>query len=87
MDMDGYMNIWILKPTAGSRGIGIHICRTLAYVLRIVSERKTYKYIIQKYIGISWNIAFRDENLIFFLFLQKDHCWFIIPNSILGNGS
>ncbi|KAI4464418.1 tubulin monoglycylase ttll3 [Holotrichia oblita] len=50
MDMDGYMNIWILKPTAGSRGIGIHICRTLAYVLRIVSERKTYKYIIQKYI-------------------------------------
>nr|XP_022901851.1 tubulin glycylase 3A-like isoform X1 [Onthophagus taurus] len=50
IDMDGYMNIWILKPTAGSRGIGIHICRTLSYVLRVVSERKTVKYVIQKYI-------------------------------------
>ena len=51
LDMDGYMNVWILKPVNGSRGLGIHMCRTLNYVLKVVGERKNMKYIVQKYIG------------------------------------
>ncbi|XP_030761414.1 tubulin glycylase 3A-like [Sitophilus oryzae] len=49
-DMDGYMNIWILKPTNSSRGEGIHICRTLEYILEVVRKNPNRRYIIQKYI-------------------------------------
>lgn len=51
LDMDGMMNIWILKPIAGCRGLGIHICRTLQYILQIVKTNTNMRYIIQKYIG------------------------------------
>lgn len=51
LDMDGMMNIWILKPIHGSRGIGIYICRTLQYVLKVITENKNNRYVIQKYIG------------------------------------
>lgn len=51
LTMDGIMNIWILKPINGSRGVGIHICRTLQYVLKVITENKNSRYVIQKYIG------------------------------------
>lgn len=51
LDMDGMMNIWILKPIAGCRGQGIHICRTLQYILEVVKNNTNMRYIIQKYIG------------------------------------
>lgn len=51
LDMDGYMNIWILKPTNSSRGEGIHICRTLSFILDVVKKNPTRRYVIQKYIG------------------------------------
>lgn len=51
LDMDGYMNIWILKPTNSSRGIGIHICRNIEYILDIVRKNPNRRYVIQKYIG------------------------------------
>ncbi|XP_017777507.1 PREDICTED: tubulin glycylase 3A-like [Nicrophorus vespilloides] len=50
VDMDGYMNIWILKPSYGSRGVGIYFCRTLQYVLKVLKEHKNNSYVIQKYI-------------------------------------
>uniref|UniRef100_A0AAR5PL66 Tubulin glycylase 3A-like n=1 Tax=Dendroctonus ponderosae TaxID=77166 RepID=A0AAR5PL66_DENPD len=50
LEMDGYMNIWILKPTNSSRGQGIHICRTLQYILDVVKKNPNRRYIIQKYI-------------------------------------
>ncbi|KAL1490488.1 hypothetical protein ABEB36_013173 [Hypothenemus hampei] len=50
LDMDGYMNIWILKPTNSSRGEGIHICRTLQYILDVVKKNPNRRYVIQKYI-------------------------------------
>lgn len=56
IDMDGWMNIWILKPIHGSRGIGIYICRTLQYVLKVITENKNSRYVIQKYIGESMRI-------------------------------
>lgn len=51
LDMDGMMNIWILKPIAGCQGRGIHICRTLQYILQVVKTNTTLRYVIQKYIG------------------------------------
>lgn len=51
VDMDGLMNIWILKPSVGSRGIGIHICRTLRYMLKTIKDNNKIRYIAQKYIG------------------------------------
>ncbi|KAF7274999.1 hypothetical protein GWI33_012283 [Rhynchophorus ferrugineus] len=49
-DMDGYMNIWILKPINSSRGIGIHVCRTLQYILDVIKKNPNRRYVIQKYI-------------------------------------
>lgn len=51
LDMDGIMNIWILKPTDGSQGVGIHMCRTLQYILKTIKANPNRRYIIQKYIG------------------------------------
>lgn len=51
LDMDGMMNIWILKPVAGSRGQGIHICRTLQYIFQVIKSNTNMRYIVQKYIG------------------------------------
>lgn len=56
LDMDGMMNIWILKPIAGCRGQGIHICRTLQYILQVVKTNTNMRYIIQKYIGKIQNV-------------------------------
>ncbi|KAF2879228.1 hypothetical protein ILUMI_26942 [Ignelater luminosus] len=50
--MDGMMNIWILKPTNGSRGEGIYLCRTLQYILKIIKSNTTRRYIVQKYIVV-----------------------------------
>ncbi|KAG5877281.1 hypothetical protein JTB14_021416 [Gonioctena quinquepunctata] len=50
LEMDGLMNIWILKPTHSSQGVGIHMCRTLKYVLDVVKANPNRRYIIQKYI-------------------------------------
>lgn len=49
--MDGYMNLWLLKPHNGSQGYGILVCRTLKYILDTVKNVKDRKYIVQKYIG------------------------------------
>ncbi|KAF5269211.1 hypothetical protein FQR65_LT02512 [Abscondita terminalis] len=48
--IDGMHNIWILKPINSCRGQGIHLCRTLEYIMRIVKLNPSKKYIIQKYI-------------------------------------
>ncbi|KAJ8920802.1 hypothetical protein NQ315_004943, partial [Exocentrus adspersus] len=50
LNMDGIMNIWILKPRNGSQGVGIHICRTLQYILSVIKANPNRRYLIQKYI-------------------------------------
>ncbi|XP_018580241.1 tubulin glycylase 3A-like, partial [Anoplophora glabripennis] len=50
LEMDGLMNIWILKPIDSSQGVGIHMCRTLQYVLKTIRANPNKRYIIQKYI-------------------------------------
>lgn len=62
LEMDGYMNIWILKPTNSSRGQGIHICRTLQYILDVVKKNPNRRYIIQKYIGRKFTSQLKQAN-------------------------
>ncbi|XP_072376802.1 uncharacterized protein [Diabrotica undecimpunctata] len=50
LNMDGVMNIWILKPANSCRGVGIHMCRTIKYVLDTLKDNPQRRYIIQKYI-------------------------------------
>ncbi|XP_060517440.1 tubulin glycylase 3A-like [Cylas formicarius] len=50
LDADGLMNIWILKPVNGSRGVGIHMCRTLDSVLNVTKANPNRRYVVQKYI-------------------------------------
>lgn len=58
LDMDGLMNLWILKPLHSNRGVGIHMCRTLSYILSVVKNNPNRRYIIQKYIGESKQLLY-----------------------------
>jgi tubulin monoglycylase TTLL3/8 len=71
VDMDGMMNIWILKPTASSRGRGIHMCRTLQYVLKVTKQNTHIRYIIQKYI---------ERPLLIYNTKFDIRQWFLISN-------
>ena len=58
MKIDGYRNIWILKPGAKSRGRGIEIKNRLSDILNLTSDnvfKKENRWVIQKYIGIFKN--------------------------------
>lgn len=57
LDVDGFMNVWIIKPSFSSMGIGIHICRTLQYVLTVITENRDRSYVIQKYIGKYYEVV------------------------------
>ncbi|XP_074031077.1 tubulin glycylase 3A isoform X4 [Leptinotarsa decemlineata] len=60
LEMDGLMNLWILKPTNSSQGVGIHMCRTLKYVLDVVKANPNRRYVIQKYVDVGYPQAFDD---------------------------
>lgn len=52
-NLDGYLNIWILKPADNMCGQGIHISNNLKKIKEFISTKsKTHKrMIVQKYIG------------------------------------
>ncbi|KAL3280887.1 hypothetical protein HHI36_004114 [Cryptolaemus montrouzieri] len=70
--MDGTMNIWILKPAAGSQGRGIHICRTLQYIMDTIQTNTHTHYIAQKYI---------ERPLLIFNTKFDIRQWFLISSS------
>lgn len=53
IDMDGIMNVWILKPGNKSRGRGIVLMNKLDQVIAKVnpSTKADARYVVQKYIG------------------------------------
>ena len=54
LHIDGYLNIWILKPGAKSRGRGIEVKNNLHDILSTAGtsvSQKENKWVIQKYIG------------------------------------
>lgn len=91
LDMDGMMNIWILKPICGSRGQGIHICRTLEYILKIVKTNVNLRYVIQKYIGTDYffqlklhlkTLYFPEKPLLIYNTKFDIRQWFLISSSV-----
>lgn len=53
IDMDGIMNVWIMKPGNKSRGRGIVLLNKLEDVMAKMnpSTKSDTRYVIQKYIG------------------------------------
>ncbi|KAJ8954422.1 hypothetical protein NQ318_011097, partial [Aromia moschata] len=73
LEMDGIMNIWILKPINGSQGVGIHICRTLKYILGVIKSNPNRRYIVQKYI---------ERPLLIYNTKFDIRQWFLISSSV-----
>ena len=50
--VDGFMNIWIIKPGSSSRGRGISLDMKLENILAVVNKSTGHqgRYIVQKYI-------------------------------------
>lgn len=53
MDIDGVMNIWIIKPGNKCRGRGIQLMNNIKDIIGIVNFPMTAKtrFVVQKYIG------------------------------------
>lgn len=53
LDMDGVLNIWILKPGNKSRGRGIVLVNKLEDVMNKVNpaNKSDSRFVVQKYIG------------------------------------
>ena len=56
INIDGHMNLWIVKPAASSRGRGIRIKSRLNEILEHCKQPSLY--VIQKYIGKSGNLKY-----------------------------
>jgi len=69
-EMNGYRNIWIIKPAGMSRGRGIKVSNNLYEILDII-KNKEQQWVVQKYI----------ENPL--TILNRKVC---INSSILGSG-
>ena len=52
-DLDGVLNIWIVKPGARSRGRGIELMNKIDIIVNRLSPSimKESRYVVQKYIG------------------------------------
>ncbi|XP_019868067.1 tubulin glycylase 3B isoform X2 [Aethina tumida] len=50
LQMDGHMNLWILKPINSCMGIGISVCRDINRIMNIVHANTKRRYVAQKYI-------------------------------------
>ena len=70
LDMDGIMNIWILKPGNKSRGRGIVMINQLEDVLAKVNpaNKTDNRFVVQKYIGQNKYIFLYTYNMLLFLF-------------------
>lgn len=51
LQMDGYNNLWILKPGFSCRGRGIVIMRNYENIVSHANKNPKSKYMVQKYIG------------------------------------
>lgn len=62
--LDGFLNIWIVKPGNKCRGRGIHLMNNIKQIIAMVNPPIVSKtrYVIQKYIG-EWGWSLRENVL------------------------
>lgn len=48
---DGFFNIWIMKPSGKSRGIGVTLMKDNLQAVEFAMKNKRQRYIVQKYLG------------------------------------
>lgn len=55
IDIDGVLNIWIVKPGAKCRGRGIQLMNNIKDIIGLINIPTAQKsrYVVQKYIGNS----------------------------------
>jgi Biotin carboxylase len=53
MHLDGFRNLWIVKPGAKSRGRGIQVMYKLEDIIQKITATNTNdpRFVVQKYIG------------------------------------
>lgn len=57
LKMDGYNNLWIMKPGFSCRGRGIVIMRTFENIINHANKYTKARYMVQKYIGGYWSLV------------------------------
>lgn len=77
MHLDGFRNLWIVKPGAKSRGRGIQVMYKLEDIIQKITATNTNdpRFVVQKYIGKT----FKEEFLIKVPILT---CRFFVLNRI-----
>lgn len=83
LNCEGCYNIWIVKPSAYSRGKGIEISSKLDCIMDIITETNK-KYVVQKYIGKNnfFNIA-KSYIMSIVVTMLKTHYWFVFSEEPL----
>lgn len=84
--LDGFLNIWIVKPGNKCRGRGIQLMNNIKQIIAMVNPPIVTKtrYVVQKYIGKHTIAGIKDK--IKSIFFQSVHSLFTIQNSIYDNG-
>lgn len=83
---DGLNNIWIMKPGAQNRGIGIVVAHDCQEIVNIAERSRHQRYIVQKYLG-KRNVPTSTDLLDIVFAFQNDHCLSTKQNSILDSTS
>lgn len=80
--LEGFMNLWIVKPTATCRGYGIEIFDDLDTITKHVSKYTRRRFVVQKYIG-KYNCKMINDKFTIFLNLFNDCSEFRASNQNL----
>lgn len=93
IDIDGVLNIWIVKPGNKCRGRGIQLMNNIKDIIGLINipAQKT-RYVVQKYIGIVELGSLLNQRMVrmlttcIYLCLQKIRWLSTILNLIYGSG-
>lgn len=77
MHLDGFRNLWIVKPGAKSRGRGIQVMNKLEDIIQKITATNTNdpRFVVQKYIGEFIQMQINIDISHFAIYEQtRQHC-------------